>query len=64
MTGVQTCALPIYIWVPLDIAHNYVQRKKVQGEPLNYIELAGIGHFEMINCDSVVWPHIVKELSF
>lgn len=65
LMGIPTSVLhgEMDIWVPVDTVQNYVQRKKIQGESLRYVELAGIGHFEFIDCDSSVWPHIVKELA-
>lgn len=50
------------IWVPIDLAHNYIQRKRIQGENVRFIELPTIGHFELIDCDSSVWPVITQEL--
>jgi len=51
------------IHVPIELSRGYVKSKILKGEIVNLIELAGIGHFELIDPRSSVWPVILEELA-
>ncbi len=67
---ISTQAIPITLihgdadlHVPIELSRGYVKSKILKGEIVNLIELAGIGHFELIDPRSSVWPVILEELA-
>ena len=46
--------------VPLEISRRYVAAAKKSGDDSKLIEVAGAGHFELIDPRSSAWP-VVKE---
>lgn len=67
---ITTGAIPITIihgdadlHVPIELSRGYVKSKKLKGEIVNLIELAQIGHFELIDPRSSVWPIILETLA-
>ena len=44
--------------VPYEISKNYAERKKKSGENVELITLPNIGHFEIVDPGSAVWPKI------
>ncbi len=67
---ISTQAIPITLihgvadlHVPIELSRGYVKSKMLKGEIVNLIELAGIGHFELIDPRSSVWPVIFGELA-
>jgi pimeloyl-ACP methyl ester carboxylesterase len=51
------------LWVPIEITRKYVEKLKDEGSSINYIELANIGHFEMIHPQSIVWSELISQIN-
>lgn len=51
------------LWVPIEITRKYVEKLKGEGSSINYIELANIGHFEMIHPQSIVWSELISQIN-
>jgi acetyl esterase/lipase len=48
--------------VPYEISKNYADRKKKSGENVDLISLPGIGHFELVDPTSSVWPKVQSSI--
>lgn len=44
--------------VPPGFSRQYVERKKKLGEAVNYLEISGAGHFDLIDPRSAAWPKV------
>ena len=51
------------LWVPIELTRKYVEKLKGEGSSINYIELANIGHFEMIHPQSIVWSELISQIN-
>ena len=47
--------------VPYEISQRYAQRKNQAGENIELVTLEKVGHFEIVDPGSVVWPRVEKE---
>jgi acetyl esterase/lipase len=48
--------------VPPSFSRNYVQSKQKRGEDAHYLEIATVGHFEMIDPHSRAWPKVEETI--
>jgi pimeloyl-ACP methyl ester carboxylesterase len=48
--------------VPVEISRNYELAKKKRGEDLTLMEIAGAGHFELIDPESKAWTQIAQAI--
>lgn len=44
--------------VPSSFSKNYAEEKKRRGENVHYLEIAGAGHFDLIDPRSAAWPEV------
>jgi acetyl esterase/lipase len=49
--------------VPVHFSRGYAVRKKGAGETIRFNEVAGAGHFDLIDPRSAVWPLVVQAVS-
>jgi acetyl esterase/lipase len=45
--------------VPVEMSRSYVERARAAGDRAELVEIAGCGHFELIDPLSVAWPHVL-----
>jgi len=50
------------IHVPIEVSQAYAQAAQAANDPVTYIELLGIDHFDVINPRSQVWERIIEAL--
>lgn len=48
--------------VPIEISRDYAAKAKAPGDPVTYLELEGIDHFDVIDPYSTAWERTVKAL--
>ena len=48
--------------VPIEISRKYAAAAQEAGDPVTYLELAGIGHFDVINPRSLAWERTMEAL--
>jgi acetyl esterase/lipase len=46
--------------VPAEFSRDYAKSKKQKGEHVEAVEIAGAGHFDVIDPQSSAWPYVVK----
>ena len=49
--------------VPFEIGESYFQRARAAGDDVSFIPLPGIGHFELIDPRSTVWPEVENAIN-
>ncbi|HEY6541888.1 MAG TPA: alpha/beta hydrolase, partial [Ktedonobacteraceae bacterium] len=48
--------------VPIEISRAYAAKAKALGDPITYLELEGIDHFDVIDPRSTAWDRTVEAL--
>ena len=48
--------------VPIEVSRTYAAKAKALGDPVTYIELEGIDHFDVINPQSTAWARTIEAL--
>ena len=48
--------------VPFEISQHYCDAARAKGDDVELIELRGIGHFELIDPESTVWPQLLDKV--
>lgn len=46
--------------VPLELSERYVRRASAKGDPATLLTLPGVGHFELVDPASQVWPTVLS----
>jgi acetyl esterase/lipase len=49
--------------VPVELSRRYVDRARGSGDPAELVEIAGCGHFELIDPLSVAWPAVLSAVA-
>ncbi len=49
--------------VPIEISRDYTAKAKALGDPVTYLELEGIDHFDVIDPHSTAWERTIEALS-
>jgi acetyl esterase/lipase len=48
--------------VPIELSRQYVDRARAAGDPAELVEIAGCGHFELIDPRSTAWPTVLSAI--
>ena len=48
--------------VPLEVSQAYVKAARAVNDPITYLELAGVDHFDVIDPHSEAWAITISEL--
>jgi pimeloyl-ACP methyl ester carboxylesterase len=48
--------------VPVELSRRYVERARAAGDRAELVEIAGCGHFELIDPRSTAWPKVLSAI--
>ena len=49
--------------VPIQMSRDYAKQKRQRGEDVSLLEIAKVGHFDIVDPESKIWPQVEKAIA-